>query len=205
MKSKIFLLLAAFALMFATAGCIFSPDDDPDKPIPPGPVTLPFPGSPDQLMANFQTIYETRDYDQYRKIMNPDFLTILQQATTDEFPDVGTTLDVNEELRIHERMFSGDAVTDPNGDLVPGVVSISFSKFRALDAWATSPSDDIIPNAEWAPWEVEFLFDRGQNFSTLKVDGTIKFYVTGRDSLFEGSIRKYYQMIGQVDLTNTGN
>ena len=38
------------------------------------------------------------------------------------------------------------------------------------DAWVVSPSDDIIPNAEWAPFEVEFLFDRGQNFSTLKVE-----------------------------------
>ena len=84
------------------------------------------------------------------------------------------------------------------------MLSISFSKFRALDAWATSPGDDIIPNAEWAPFEVEFLFDRGQNFSTLKVDGTIKFYVTSRDSMHQGSNRQYYQMIGQVDLTNTG-
>jgi hypothetical protein len=202
MKSKFFMLLAAFALLTAPAGCIFSPDDDPEPPPPSGGQDLPFPGSPDQLMANFQTIYETRDFDEYREIMHPDFLTILQEATTAEFPDVGTTLDVNEELRIHERMFSGDAVTDPNGDLVPGVLSISFAKFRALDAWAISPGDDIIPNAEWAPFEVEFLFDRGQTYSTLKVNGNIKFYVTSRDSMHQGSVKKYYQMIGQRDETN---
>ena len=202
MKAKFLMLLAAFALMIAPAGCIFSPDDDPEPP-GPGPSTdLPFPGSPDQLMANFQTIYETRDFDEYREIMHPDFLTILQEATTAEFPEVGTTLDVNEELRIHERMFSGDAVTDPNGDLVPGVAAISFAKFRALDAWTLSPADDIIPNAEWAPFEVEFLFDRGATFSTLKVDGVIKFYVTSRDSMHQGSVKKYYQMIGQRDETN---
>lgn len=204
MKSKFFLLLAAFALLIAPAGCIFSPDDDEGGGDTTKPTGLPWPGSADVLMDNFRQIYETRDIDEYRKIMHPDFLTILQEATTTEFPDVGTTLDVNEELRIHERMFSGEALTDPNGDFVPGVLSINFSKFRALDAWVESPSDDIIPNAEWAPFEVDFLFDRGQNFSTLKVEGTIKFYVTSKDSLHQGSTKKYYQMIGQVDLTNLG-
>ena len=204
MKSKFFLLLAAFALLIAPAGCIFSPDDDGGENPPPPPPELPWPISADVLMQNFQTIYETMDIDEYRKIMHPDFLTILQEATTEEFPDVGTTLDVNEELRIHERMFSGDALTDPNGDFVPGVASIAFDKFRALDTWVLSPGDDIIPNAEWAPFEVDFLFDRGQNFSTLKVAGTIKFYVTSKDSLHQGTTKKYYQMIGQVDLTNLG-
>jgi hypothetical protein len=202
MKSKFFLLLAAFALLIAPAGCIFSPDDDPGDDKPPVDKELPFPGSPDVLMANFQTIYETMDFDEYRKIMHPDYLTILQESTTEEFPDVGTTLDVNEELRIHERMFSGEAVTDPDGDFVPGVANISFNVFQALDAWTMSPGDDIIPNAEWAPFNVEFMFDRGQEFSTLKVDGTIKFYVTSKDSLHQGNVVQFYQMIGQVDLTN---
>ena len=169
-----------------------------------GNSVLPFPGSPDVLMANFQTIYETMDIDEFRKIMHPDYLTILQEDTIDEFPDVGTTLDVNEELRIHERMFSGDSVTDPNGDFVPGVEGISFSQFRALDSWAVSPGDDIIPNAEWAPFEVDFLFNRGQEFSSLRVQGWIKFYVTSRDSLHEDVLRQYYQMLGQVDLTSGG-
>lgn len=204
MKSKFFLLLAAFALLIAPAGCIFSPDDDETPPVKKPEVELPWPGSPDILMQNFQTIYETRDIEEYRKIMHPDYLTILQDATITEFPDVGTTLDVGEELRIHERMFSGDAVTDPDGDLVPGVLNINFVNFRALDTWVLSPNDDIIPLAEWAPFEVDFLFDRGQTFSTLKVEGTIKFYVTGKDSMHEGTLQKYYQMIGQVDLTNQG-
>jgi hypothetical protein len=204
MKLKSFLLLAAFALLIAPAGCIFSPDDDPEPAPTKPPVELPFPGSPSVLMQNFQTIYETRDFNEYRKIMHPDYLTILQQETIDEFPDVGETLDVNEELRIHERMFSGEAVTDPNGDLVPGVANISFSRFIPLDTWAVSPPTDIIPNAEWALYDVEFLFDRGQTYSTLKVQGTIKFYVTSRDSMHQGSLRQFYQMIGQVDLTSSG-
>jgi hypothetical protein len=204
MKPKIYLMLAAIALLIALAGCIFSPEDDPVPPPVTPPQELPFPGSPDVLMQNFQTIYETRDYDDYRDIMHPDFLTILQDETIQDFPDVGETLDVNEELRIHQRMFSGDPVTDPNGNLVPGVVNISFSRFLPIDTWAISPPTDIIPNAEWALYDVEFLFDRGQTYSTLKVQGTIKFYVTSRDSLHLGTVRQYYQMIGQVDLTSSG-
>ena len=202
MKLKFFLLLAAFTLLIAPVGCIFSPDEDPDPDPGPVPEELPFPESPDVLMSNFQRIYETRDFDEYRKIMHPDFLTILQESTTDEFPDVGTTLDVNEELRIHERMFSGEALVDPLGKFVPGVLSISFHTFLAQDAWVMSQHDDIIPFAEKAQFEVRFLFDRGQTYSTLEVNGTIMFYVTSRDSVHQGTTLQYYQMIGQVDLTN---
>lgn len=162
---------------------------------------LPFPGTPDQVMQNFQTAYETRNIGAYQEILHRDFLMILQDQTITEFPDVGTTLDVSEEIRIHQRMFSGLAVTDPEGDLVPGVKAIYFSTFRALDSWVMSPSEDIIPNAEWAPFEVDIMFDRGQTFSTMKVEGTVKFYVTSRDSLHEGNIKQYYQMAGMVDLT----
>lgn len=166
--------------------------------------TLVFPDTPDKLMQNFQAIYELRNVVEYIDLMHDDFQTILQQSTIAEFPDVGETLDFQEEMRIHERMFSGQAVTDPNGDLVPGVANISFSRFIPLDAWAVSPPTDIIPNAEWALYDVEFLFDRGQTYTTLNVQGTIKFYVTSRDSMHQGSLRQYYQMIGQVDLTSSG-
>ena len=164
---------------------------------------LPFPDSPEQLMENFQTIYETMDVDEYLKIMHPDFLTILQEETINEFPDVGTTLDVLEEQHIHKRMFSGNSVTDPNGDFVPGVVGISFHVLQQLDDWSISSGDDIIPNAEWAPFAVEFLFDRGQEFSTMTVEGTIKFYVTSVEFQFQSVDMQFYQMIGQVDLTNS--
>ncbi|MEN8007373.1 MAG: hypothetical protein ABFS42_10185 [Candidatus Krumholzibacteriota bacterium] len=163
---------------------------------------LVFPDTPEKLMENFQEVYEWRYFEGYRELMHPDFLTFLQDATIMEFPDVGTTLDYNEERRIHERMFSGEAVTDPNGDLVPGVVNISFTRFQQLETFTSSPPDDIIPDTEWAPYEVDFLFDRGQSFSYLRVQGTIRFYVSGRDSLHNGAIKQYYEMVGQVDLTN---
>ena len=88
---------------------------------------LVFPDSPDKFMENFGFVYAMMDFQEYRNLMELDFQTILQPSTTDLFPDVGTTLDYSEELRIHERMFSGQAVTDPNGELVPGLNQIDFA------------------------------------------------------------------------------
>jgi hypothetical protein len=165
------------------------------------PQGLPFPGSADQLMQNFQTLYEEMDYQKFLEMIHPDYTMILSASTRGEFPDVGTTLDMNEEQRIHERMFSQHDVTDPNGALVPGVQAIQFQTFIRQGSWTTSPPNDPIPNAEYALYDAVILLDRGQNYSTLKVQGAIKFYVTHRDSLVGGVTRSYYQMVGQLDLT----
>ncbi len=163
------------------------------------------PETPDALMNNFQTAYENMSYDGLRELLHPDFLMVLQQGTIEEFPDLGTTLDLDEELRIHDRMFSGLNVEDPEGNFVPGVKNIVFSSFRRLDTWQPTASDDIFLNVEWAPYEVDILFDRGQGFSTLKVEGIVKFYVKSRELVYKGKTHRYYQMIGQVDLTGYGN
>lgn len=199
---RILLLTMAVALLSATAGCIFSPDDGGGDIPPPPPKTLEFPGDPATLMKNFQVIYEDRNIDWYRDMLHPDYQTILQEETQEAFPDVGETLDIDEELRIHERMFSGDDLTDPTtGALVPGVILISFGKLDPLDDWQVSPADDPIPNAQFTTYDVEFLFDRGQVHTSISVKGQIRFYVTSRDSFHEGADRQYYQMVGQVDLT----
>jgi hypothetical protein len=129
---------------------------------------------------------------------------MLQQATQDLYPDVGSTLDVAEELQMHQRMFSKQDVTDPRGTLVPGVQAIEFRTFLREVPWSLSPPSDPIPNADYAVYNVEFLFDRGQDYKTLKVQGRIKFYVTHRDSLLSSGLTKpFYQMYGQDDQTDS--
>jgi len=160
-----------------------------------------FPDSPDKVMQKFVEMYEAQDLSSFSKLMHPDFVTVLQSFTTGDFPDVGPTLDMTEERRIHERMFSGQDVTDPNGSLVPGISAITFQTFERQGTWAMSSPSDVIPNSVFAWFDVVVLFDRGQNYSTLKPQGQIKFYVTHRDSTVNGYTREYYQMRGQVDLT----
>lgn len=201
LKTKYLVLLALVLALTVAGGCIFSPEPDDTCTDCNPPPAMPFPDSPDQLMTNFQTIYEQMDYSEYVKMIHPDYIMILKSTTSQEFPDVGETLDVNEELRIHERMFSKQDVTDPEGTLVPGVQTIQFQTFIRQGSWSLSPPNDQIPNAEFALYDVVFLFDRGQNYSTLKVQGAIKFYVTHRDSVVSGVTKPYYQMYGQIDLT----
>ncbi len=166
---------------------------------PPHPA-LPFAGTEDQLMANFRAVYEDRNIVSFPALMHPDFVMLLRQSTIQEFPDVGPTLDFNEELRIADRMFSGEPVIDPDGALVQAVSGISFWIFERLGPWEDTPDSDPIPQTRSALYDVTVLFDR-PGASTLKVEGMMKFYVAGRDSLHEGTEQVFYEMKGQLDLT----
>ena len=193
------LVVAVLAGMMILAGC--SDDDDPVGVLPE-PIVGP--SSSNELMDQFMTNYEAMDVEQYVALLDPGFLMLLQESTTQEFPDVGTSLDFAQEERSHIRMFSGEALADPNGDFVPGIMTIYFSYFRALDTWAPTDDEDRFPGAEWAPFEVGLLFDRGQNFSTLKVNGTVKIYTRAHEIEVGGTSKTYYLMAGMVDLTNLG-
>ena len=200
------LVVLMFGVLLAASGC----SDDEKNPVTPGtgenfPVSsLPFPDTPEQLMANFQKIYETRDTDEYKLILDPAFETLLQQSAQNEFPGVGPTLGMTEEYRLHERMFLGEPLEDANGNFLPAIAAIGFSKFRNLVGWGMSLPTDPIPNTLSAIYEVDILVDRGQNFSTLKVAGTIRFYVTTAEGKLNGQPKTYYRLIGQLDLTNIG-
>lgn len=188
--------LAAVATVLLLSAC----SDDP-APTPPVGPPADFPDTPDQLMANFQAAYEHMDPEQLMVTLHPQHLTYLQQETINNFPDLGPTLDRQEEQRIHERMFSGHDVTDPDGALVPGIQAVAFQTLQRQGNWALSPEGDTIPDTEMALYDVVILLDRGTNHTILKVQGSIKFYVVAHDSLIGGQTLPYYRMRGQVDLT----
>lgn len=160
-----------------------------------------FPNTPDKLIENLRRIYESMDIAEYPELLRSDFVTILQASTIAAFPDVGPDLDVTEELRIHERMFAGLDVLDPEGQLVPGIKQIQFQTIVRQGDWEISPANDPIPNTDNALYDVSLVFDRGQTYTTLRVQGSIRFYVTHRDSLVDGVPVPYYQLIAEKDLT----
>ena len=86
--------LAALATVLLLSAC----SDDP-APTPPVGPPADFPDTPDQLMANFQAAYEHMDPEQLMVTLHPQHLTYLQQETINNFPDLGPTLDVQEEQR----------------------------------------------------------------------------------------------------------
>ena len=162
----------------------------------------PFPGSEDQAMANLVAIQQAMDFDSYRELIHPNYMMILQPETQQEFPDLGPTLDRTEELRIAERMFAGEPVTDPDNVLVPGIGGITFQFFEQQGAWAVSAPTDVIPNTRNALFDVSLLFDR-PGYTTLRVDGQAKFYVAGRDTVYDGENRILWQIVGVWDLTGS--
>lgn len=176
------------------------PDNDPNIP----DSSLPFPDTPDQLLANFHTIYETMDADEYRLILDPAFVTLLQPHTINDFPHVGVDLDVTEERRIHDRLFSGESQTGPGGEFIPAISQFSFSRLTKIVDWGPSLPTDPIPDTLSSLYDVEILADRGQAYSTLKIEGQIRFYVTTTEGRLDGQPRTYYRLVGQLDLTSSG-
>jgi hypothetical protein len=161
-----------------------------------------FPDTPDKLMQNFQAMYTSMNAAALAPLLHPQYAMILQQSTYLQFPSLGTTLDVAEEQRIHERMFSGHDVTDPDGDLIPGVEEIMFQVFQRQGAWTTSPPADQIPDTMYALFDVVILVDRGSGHTLLKTEGALKVYVAAADTVVGGQTLPYYRMRGLVDLTN---
>jgi hypothetical protein len=196
MKRLTILILAATLLM---VGCS---EDEPF--VPPIVDGLTLPTSPDQLMTLFFKAYETKDVDLYASLLGQEFGLHLQQETKDQFPDVGPTIDHDKDLRIAERMFSGDDLRDPLGNFVPDIIGISFRKFEQLEDWTESGDTDPIPGKMFATYVVDILFDRGQDQTQVSVKGLIRFYVDSLELILVGEMRRYYYLVGQVDLTIVG-
>ncbi len=201
MIKKSVLLMGLICLLVVPTGCIFSPDDGGDDIIIVKP-KLQFPDTPDKLMENFSAIYTNMDIEGYRNLLSPDYKTILKASTTTEFPEVGTELDYSEEIQIQTNMFSGASGHDSAGNPTNPISSISFQEPIQVTSWEATPlSDPHFPGASNALYNVLFEFNRAGD-KTLQVTGQIRFYITSRDSLYNGAVRPYYQMVGQEDLTN---
>ncbi|MFO7610129.1 MAG: hypothetical protein R6X35_13250 [Candidatus Krumholzibacteriia bacterium] len=200
MLTKRILMLLATILLVLPAGCIFSPDDDPkggggDVP------DLPFPNSPEVLMANFQKVYEDRNIDGYREVIDPEFRIYLSQATIDEFGIPDGYFDYDEEVLIAERMFSGSPFIRQSGAITPGITRIQFDYFQPETTWEVSPADDRIPNALRAQYRVNFTIEQG-NEGRLKIEGIIEFYLRSEQVEHQGRTQNRFWMVGQVDYTN---
>jgi hypothetical protein len=179
------------------SGCIFSPDNDTNPP-PPPPV-IPFPGSEDQLIANFKTAYTSMRIDDYRPVLHPDYVFILRAA--DVSPGESDRFTYAEELAVSENMFSGLPIERPGDTTVPAISSISIAVLNLIGEWLDVGSSDVdFPNTRSALYEVQLTFSRA-GANTIIVNGQQEFYVTSQDSLVNGETRQYFQLRGQRDRT----
>lgn len=193
------LALSLSAALVCLAGC----SDDEVSPEPPPVVEspYPFPGSEDQLLANFRSAYEALDAAGVTQMLRGDSVTFLQANTQLEFPELGPTLDYAEEVRCAARMLGGKSVTDPDSSLVAGISSITFQTFERQGEWYTTSAAEPIVRARAATYFVTLLCDRPM-YPTLKSNGQITFFAASRDSFHDGASRSYWQLVGQLDLTS---
>lgn len=186
-------------LTIAAAGCLFSPDPKSHED-PPLPAT-PFPDSPDQLMANFKVAYVSRQIDDYRTVLGPNYEFIMKPE--DVAPGASDRFDCAEEMTVAANMFSGEAMQPPDSPAVPGILGISIPILQRQGSWiAMSASDPDFPLTQKGLYAVQVDFAR-EGGSTIIVTGLQEFYVSARDSLVDGVLKPYYQLRGQRDLSGS--
>ena len=123
-------------LVLLASVILISACSDDDTPVTPPVQTVPGYASADLVVAAYLQAYQDLDHQIFQNIMRDDFEMILQQSTVQEFPLVGATLDRTQELLIAERMFSGQPLIGPNGNLIQAISSIQIPLFEQQSAWA---------------------------------------------------------------------
>jgi hypothetical protein len=196
------LAVFAFAIILAPlclhTGC---GEDGPGiDPLPP-PTPPPFPGTPDQLLANWKDAYASMDFNHYRAVIHPDFTFIFSQVDIIEglFPTVPLTR--AGELAIAERMFSGRPGQSPGyGHPISPISSIQFTQWAAVDA-------DWLPTVAGEPGYpacVKRVYDVRAEFykidtGRMTVLGQQQFFVAFRDSVVSGQTLQYHELRGWRD------
>ncbi len=195
------LLLAAVcgALLLTVSGC-----KDKEGPVEPPEVpenTLPFPDTPEQIMANFKTAYERMDINVYRdEVLADAYDFVLQMETVEEFQLPDNVFDRADELAIATKMFSGQ----PNAS-ARVLTSIEIQALQPLGAWLAVPDDDPYfgaqPGAFFRTYYMLFYFNVQGDFR-YEIRGNQIFYVVPDTVMHEGAMTPRYRLRGQVDQTS---
>jgi hypothetical protein len=165
-----------------------------------GVYTLPFPGTPDQIIQNFVTAYGAMDVDLYRdEILSPDYTFILQAETVEEFGLPDNLYEYTDEVAIAEHMFSGQ----PN---LEGRVltDIEIQVLQPQGTWFPVPANDPyfggFPGVHVRNYAVLIYFNCQGEFR-YEVQGDQLFYVTSEEVMHNGYMTPRYWLLGQLDQT----
>ncbi len=156
-----------------------------------------FPDTPDKVIQNLRSAYQQMNIDAYRHILHPNFVFKFQQYDIDNLNLPSDHFTREEDLASTENMFSGQIVGE-----VPAVGSISWPMLEGISVWETSYNPEY-PNSQRRLYSFAINITR-PGATTLIFHGQQEFYVTSRDSMVDGSPTPYWQLLGQVDLSDTG-
>jgi hypothetical protein len=199
--SIIVAVLACVALL-AIGGC-----DKGEPPCPPPPpiqqTGLPFPDTPDRLVANFKTAYANMDLNAYRdEVLADAYDFVLLPETVMAFGLPDGTFDHTDELAIAAKMFSGH----PN-EAGRVVSEVEIRVFQPQSDWLPVAETDStfggIPGALVRNYDVLIYFDMEGEFRH-EVQGMQIFCVVADTVMHEGAPTPRYRLRGQIDLTTVG-
>ena len=199
MKLKnLLLLITVAALLIAPAGCIFSPDEKGGGgDIDTG---LPDPTTKDQLMKNFETIYEEMDIDEFTKMLHEDYKTLLLSSTLTDWDWADDFyFDRTIEVEIHTNLFGGATGLTPDGNTVHPIDSIVVELLEQQGDWDDIPDTDEYfggYGGEFSSYQVWLQFWDAANEHKFEVQQEVIFYVAPVD--VDG--RVLYRMLGQKGL-----
>jgi hypothetical protein len=199
MRAKILMFLLPgllLMLLAALAGCIFSPDTPPnDKP--PPPPNYVFPDTEGKVIKNLQEAYVKMDIDGYRNVMHKDYIFKFQQYDIDNLNLPADHLTRMEDLVSTQNLFSGQAVSG-----VPAVASITWPVLEGIGVWEASVNPEF-PNTMHRLYNFMINITR-PGATTIIITGQQEFYAASRDSLIDGTLTPYWELLGQVDLSDNG-
>ena len=160
---------------------------------------LPFPDTPDQLLANLRTVFDNRVTGLVDDLLAPGHATYLDSTAAAGNPDLAGVLDRETELVALTNLLSGDDLVLSDDQVIPGVDYLSFTVLEKLEDWTTAAADDRVPGAQRATCTVS-VFAHRKDGDDLQADSRVVFYATARDSLVEGVAQDYWQLAAQDDL-----
>lgn len=191
---------ALAAALTMTTGC--NDKDDPTGPSAPE-YALPFPDTPEQLMANFRTALTERDLAAYRdEVLADEYEFILQDATREDFGLPDNVLDRADELAIAEKMFTGQ-----RNSLNQAISSIEVPTMQPQGVWTAVPETDLyfgdVPGALVCDFNILAYFNM-QSYFRYEVRGLQRFYAVPDNRMYEGTLTPCYRLRGQIDGSMTG-
>lgn len=193
------LFLAMIPLCALITGCSEEEEITGPTPGPPGS----FPGTPEQVMVNFQDAFSSQDLTALQDVIHPDFRFHLTRTDVDRFPLPTDHLNAYEERVAAENMFSGEIVIHPGGAISAAISAIHFDVFQPLaSAWNVSPADSLFPGSLRRLYSVDLSIERPGN-TTLRIQGQQEFFVASRDSILDdGTTLAFHELVGQRDLSD---
>lgn len=196
------MLLTKFSLVFVLL-MVFVGCTDEDNPVVAPPATPPGVASPDLVAEKYVADFTHLDQEALDNLLAPDYQMILSADTAQLYPNIGSTFDRAAQLRVANRLFARNPLTDPDGNLVPGNSAIVFDRFEQVGDWTDAPAGGEFAGSRQGLFDVLVTCTR-PGFSSLRTTGQLVLYVADADTVIDGTSHTYWQLSGLQDLTGNG-